>query len=130
MEQQIRVRQRGRVAAWIAANGACVLLVALPDSDDRLFSVSNLHGPSLIDAIGASGLLCLWVPVMGGTWRNLRSETPSVQSAAIVLAAVLTAALAVTILGDFGWWWLPPAVLLGALQLWIWVRLGRANGRR
>lgn len=111
------VGRSGEITAWIAGNAVCGALIALPDEDHRLFSISDLHGPSPIDALGAIGLVLLWVPVLAATVRAVRRQAASVRLGIAIVAAVLLAALLVTVLGDFGWWWVPPALGLGALQL-------------
>ncbi|KAA1428493.1 hypothetical protein [Nocardioides antri] len=63
------------------------------------------------------GLVLLWVPVLTATVRAVRRESAWVRLGIAIVAAGLLAALLVTVLGDFGWWWVPPALGLGALQL-------------
>jgi hypothetical protein len=50
------------------------LIIALPDSDNRLFSVSENRGPSLLDAAGLTLALLPWL-IMGVTavsqWRKV-----------------------------------------------------------
>ncbi|HYF45668.1 MAG TPA: hypothetical protein VD926_05610 [Acidimicrobiales bacterium] len=116
------------MTAWVIANAASATLVALPDDDARLFSISDLHGPSALDAIGAVGLVALWAPVAVLSWRALRRERRPIRLAVVLAAAGGAAALAVTILGDLGWWWIPPALLLAGLQVWVLSR--RAGDRR
>lgn len=37
-----------------------IIVVALPDAGQRLFSLSGQHGPSFIDALGIAFLLAGW----------------------------------------------------------------------
>jgi drug/metabolite transporter (DMT)-like permease len=41
-----------------------VIVVALPDADQRLFSLREPHGPSLVDAIGIALLLAGWLVIV------------------------------------------------------------------
>jgi hypothetical protein len=54
------VRKRDWVI-WLLGSSVGVGLVAAPDSDERLFSISRTHGPSLVDAIGSVILVAAWM---------------------------------------------------------------------
>ena len=47
-----------------------IIVLAWPDANDRLFSFSEAHGPSMLDAVG---LLMIFVPysiLMGMAWNR------------------------------------------------------------
>ncbi|MDQ3777945.1 MAG: hypothetical protein M3310_03635, partial [Actinomycetota bacterium] len=52
----------------LIAVGATV--IAVPDSDDRLFSISRTHGPSALDAAGIAVVLAGWALLLAVLWRG------------------------------------------------------------
>ena len=106
-----------RVSLWIAGSLIGAAVVALPDSGERVFSLSKTHGPSPVDLLGVTILAGSWLPValiLPSLWRTA-GRMPARLSAAI--AAVGAAGLAFTIATDMGGVWLVFAAMLVAAQV-------------
>jgi hypothetical protein len=91
------------------------VVIALPDSDDRLFSISETHGPSLVDAGGIAVVAIGWVlllrEIAGGIDARSRGFVLGV-----LLFGVGALLLAVAVVLDLGWWWLVGAAVMAAVQ--------------
>jgi hypothetical protein len=94
-----------------------------------LFSLSNLHGPSLLDALGIVALVAGWTVLDLATWS--RRRLIPLRPAALVLvagSAVAAAGLVVwSVLGDHGSWWIVGAIVLTMIQLAAAWRASRSN---
>lgn len=101
---------------WLAGNAVGAALVALPDDDRRVLSLSETHGPSPVDLAGILVLLAAWLPVPVTSWRRRAAVPSRVWRVAALLAVTGAAALVVTVRRDLGWWWLPAALVLAAAQ--------------
>lgn len=88
-----RGARRQRTALWVAGSVVGGAIVALPDSGRRLFSLSDTHGPSMLDLLGIVVLVATWLPLAG------------------------VVGLVVTISADLGWTWVLPAGALTLAQL-------------
>jgi len=101
-------------------------VIALPDSDERLFSLSRTHGPSLLDGVGIAIVGAGWALLLLVIWRRRSLVRQSRAFPLGVLVFVAGAAvLAVTVSLDLGWWWLSGAALMAAPQA---AALGLAAG--
>jgi hypothetical protein len=116
---------RARVGALLALAVVGTGIIALPDTGPRIVSLSETHGPSLLDAVGVVLVLAAWVPVPIVLIRRRRLIRRSTWAAAGVVALVAGAALAVAIRGDLAWWWLPILVLLALQLALVWRALIR-----
>lgn len=106
-----------RTAVWLAGSAVGALVIALPDSDERVMSFSRTHGPSAVDLLGVVVLLAAWAPVAATLWSS-RAELigrPGRRSG--VLAVVGSAWLVVTVATDVAGAWLVGVALLVAAQL-------------
>lgn len=106
-----------RSVGWLLGSAVGGLVVALPDSGERVFSFSETHGPSPLDLVGVVVLVGSWLPfavLLPSLWRIAKRGTAW---AAGVLAVLGTVALVVTIGADLGWWWLAAVAMLVAAQL-------------
>lgn len=115
-EDGIKRRVAVRIGIWVAGSAMGAAIVALPDADKRVVSLSETHGPSALDAVGIAVLLAAWLPVAALLWRSraaLRSTGGAVAALLAVLGAVV---LALTIAWDTGAEWLVGAALLVAAQ--------------
>jgi hypothetical protein len=91
-------------------------IVALPDADRRVVTLSETHGPSALDLVGVIVLLLGWLPVPVTLWRSRRGVSAGVWVVAALLGLVGAFVLVVTIRLDLGWWWLTAVALLVAAQ--------------
>jgi hypothetical protein len=92
-------------------------VIALPDSDNRVFSLSETHGPSLVDLVGVIIVVLAWVPVATLIWSyraTLRGRVAWLAASLIIVGAIT---LVITIRYDLGAVWLVPAGLLVAAQI-------------
>lgn len=106
--------------AWLACSLAGVVLIALPDSDRRVFSISEAHGAALTDLVGAVVLVAGWAILDVQVWRGRRRLGAVGRSGLVLLSgAVLAGGVLVgwSVAGDAGWWWLAGAAVLAAVQL-------------
>ena len=106
-----------RSIGWLVGSTVGGLVVALPDSDDRVFSFSQTHGPSPLDLVGVVNLVGSWLPVavlLPSLWRMVKGRTAWFAG---ILAVLGTAALLVTIGADLRWWWLGAVAMLVFAQL-------------
>lgn len=94
-----------------------VVLVALPDSDRRVVSLSETHGPSLVDLVGSLVLTASWLPVPILAWRWRHRVSRWVWALAGLLAGAGGVALYLTISRDLGWWWVPAVAALVLAQV-------------
>ena len=117
MSAMSRSALRQRTALWVAGSVVGGAIVALPDSGRRLFSLSDSHGPSMLDLLGIVVLVATWLPLavlLPRLWRG----APRVAAAATALLALAGAVgLVVTIGADLGWTWVLPAGALTLTQL-------------
>ena len=118
-----------RCSGWIIGSGVGAAVVALPDSDQRVFSFSRTHGPSWPDLLGVVVIVVCWLPiafVVPSLWRASRG---AVARLAAVLAALGAAALTITLGADLGWWWLPAAGALVGAQVLVLAEAWRSAAR-
>jgi hypothetical protein len=102
-------------------------IVALPDSGERVFSLSRNHGPSPLDLLGVTVVVGSWLPVavvLPSLWRAA-GDVPARLSAGLALAGA--AGLAITIAADLGRVWVIAASMLVAAQLIVIANGGRAG---
>ncbi len=109
---------------WGVLSTLGVVVILLPDTGPRLFSLSEGHGPSLVDGVGILLLVTGWVVLDAATWRRRGTLSfPSGIVALMAIAAIGAAALVVwSISGDHGSWWIVGAVVLAAIQIAAAVR--------
>lgn len=101
---------------WIVGSVVGAAIVALPDSGERIFSLSRTHGPSPLDLLGVAVLVGSWLPsavVLPFLWRAA-GDVPARLSVALVVVGA--AGLAITIAADMGWVWLIAAAMLVAAR--------------
>lgn len=103
------------VVAALALVLVGVVIVALPDSGDRLFSLSEEHGPSALDAVGIVLLLAGWLLLAREVWRR----RPELSRRAVLVGLAGSAAGAVVLaagLAGSGPLWILGVALLAAPQ--------------
>lgn len=115
------------LAVWATTTAAGGVVLAAPDTGPRVFSLSETHGPSLVDSVGILVLVAGWLPVPVMLYRSRALVPPSVWTAAGCTALVGALALAVTIRRDLGWWWVPSAAALAVAQAMPLVALARPH---
>jgi hypothetical protein len=118
---------RTRLAVWLVGSGVGVAIVALPDSDDRVLSLSRTHGLAAVDLVGLVVLLAGWLPVPALLWARRRALAGPMGRTALVLAVGGALGLAVTVGLDLGWTY---AVAVGALVLAQLLALRAVAGHR
>lgn len=94
-------------AWWATASVVGLLVAALPDTDQRLFSFSDLHGPSAVDAIGAGLLAAAWVVLDASVWRGrqrLKALSRGHHLGALCLTVIIGAIMVTSVLTDEGFW--------------------------
>jgi hypothetical protein len=104
---------------WAILSALGLVTILLPDTGRRLVSLSEAHGPSLVDSVGALALLAGWTVLDVATWRRRRSLLLR-REVLMVMAAAGIAAVALvlwSVLGDHGAWWIVGAVVLAAIQM-------------
>jgi hypothetical protein len=94
---------RTRLALWLAGSAVGVAIIALPDSGDRLLSLSRTHGPALVDLVGLLLLVAVWLPVPALLWARRSALAGPLGRAALVLAVVGVVGLVATVRLDLGW---------------------------
>ncbi len=113
---------------WCIASVVGVAVIALPDDDNRLFSLSASHGPSPLDGIGILILLAGWLLLTAATlsrWRQLmRLESRWLLAGALVYA-IGVMVLVPGVLLDLGLWWLVGAVVMSIVQIGAAVAVSR-----
>jgi hypothetical protein len=89
------------------------------DAGDRLFHLSELHGPSILDTVGIALLVLGWAVLDLATWRRRRvlSAGRPVRSVVAAVAVAAAAVVAWSVLGDHGSWWIVGAFVLAAIQV-------------
>ena len=96
------------------------MIVALPDSNKRLFSISRDHGPSLVDAIGLVILLLGYAGLVTEAWKRrervLQYKKSGYFRAGLLVSAAGLVLLLVSLLNDYGDWWVFGVVLLVLVQ--------------
>lgn len=92
-------------------------IIALPDFDNRVFSLSRTHGPSAVDLLGVHLLLAAWIPIPVLLWHRRRAFTGRLAGVALVLGVAGVLGLVVTVGFDLGTVYLVPVLLLLASQL-------------
>jgi hypothetical protein len=108
---------RRRLVVWLVGSLVGVAVLALPDADDRLFSLSRTHGPSPVDVLGMLVLVAAWLPVPGVLWRRRRALRGTAATVVAVLAVTGLGGLLVTVGLDLGAVYVVPVVVLLAAQM-------------
>ncbi len=110
---------------WLLCSLAGVVLIALPDPDRRLFSISEGHGLGLVDLVGALLLTAGWAVLDVQIWRRRRRLLVMGRRRLLVLGvAALGGAVVLgwSVKRDAGAWWLLGVAVLAAVQLILAVR--------
>lgn len=103
-----------------------IVIVSLPDSDRRLFSLSAAHGPSSLDALGLVLILVPYLYFVFRAWQK-RSAIANWSSDAIFKTGLfifgLGAGLVIaSVAGDFPDWWIIGASLMAIVQIPIFIK--------
>lgn len=114
-------RMRSRSTwVWLLCSLTGTLLIAMPDPDRRLFSISETHGPGVADLIGAVVLTTGWLVLDRQIWlgrRRLLAMRRRRLLALVLIALAGAVIVAFSVRRDAGMWWLLGAALLAGAQV-------------
>ena len=102
---------------WLVCSVLGAVVIALPDSNQRVFSLSAAHGPSVVDLLGVLVMLAGWALFVRALWLAWRQAGRTRTPAGIPLVTGLGLGLLVASVTDYPHWWLFGAILLAAAQL-------------
>jgi len=105
------------VLAWLVCSLVGAAIVALPDDDDRVFSISSAHGPSPQDLLGVVVMVLGWVVFLAALWRARHVVVRSRRALGPLFLAGLGLGLVIASVSDWPHWWLVGALLAVAAQL-------------
>jgi uncharacterized membrane protein len=96
------------------------VIVALPDNNVRLFSVSQDHGPSVLDLIGLIILICPYIYLATHAWKKRQNLKPYQNTTTFKLGSILfvlgLVLVIVSVVADYGNWWLLGAAIMFVYQ--------------
>ncbi|MBD0377428.1 MAG: hypothetical protein ICV51_17585 [Flavisolibacter sp.] len=99
------------------------VIVALPDSDVRLFSISKEHGPSLQDAIGLVLILSSYMWLLIETWKKrqkvLKYQNSRFFKMGLFIPGLGYGLVIASVSNDFKYWWVYGVILLVVLQILV-----------
>ena len=99
---------------------AGLVIVALPDNGKRLFSLSRAHGPSLQDALGLIPVLIGYGWFLKQAWIRKEKILQYKDRLSLRLIPFLLvigiALIVVSVINDYGYWWVCGTALLIILQ--------------
>ena len=109
-----------RIILMLILIAAGIVIVALPDSGRRIFSISRAHGPSLQDAMGLVLVFIGYTWFLIQAWKQREKILQYKNRLSFKLIASLTIVgitlIIVSVINDYGYWWLCGAVILIVLQ--------------
>jgi hypothetical protein len=102
---------------------AGVVIVALPDNNERVFSFNESHGPALLDVAGLVFVMASWSFMMIYAlvkWRNVFQLIGRPMAAAtLAIGATGLMVTAVALAGDSGNWWIGALIAFAGQLAWI-----------
>lgn len=115
---------KSAMAAWILLSAIGVAIIALPDDDRRLVSLSEAHGLSALDAAGIGFLLAGWLVFVGALVRRRGTIVARLQGDRHVIVLPFVAGVGIglvvaSVASEFDGWWVVGAGLLIVVQLWL-----------
>lgn len=100
--------------------GAGIVITALPDKEERLFSISRDHGPSLQDAIGLILVFTGYGWFLKQAWKRrekiLQYKNRISFKLILPLIVIGVVLVIVSVINDYGYWWVYGAAILVILQ--------------
>ena len=109
-----------RIMLMLILIAAGIVIVALPDSGRRIFSISRAHGPSLQDAMGLVLVFIGYTWFLIQAWKQREKILQYKNRLSFKLIASLMIVgitlIIVSVINDYGYWWLCGAVILIVLQ--------------
>ena len=115
-----------RLVIWIAGSIIGALVVAVPDDDARIFSLSPSHGPSAVDLLGIAIMVVAWLPIVALLWTARSALRGKWAVIAALLAAAGLLVLLVSIAADMDRQWMLGAAMLVGAQLLALAAIGTA----
>lgn len=101
-------------AWWIGLTVVGVVIVLLPDSDDPVFTLSDSHGPGVVDLVGIAivlvGTAVLYRHLLANREMIVAQMGRTLAIVLIVSWLVAIAAVVGAVVLDRGLWWLVGAV--------------------
>jgi uncharacterized membrane protein YidH (DUF202 family) len=99
---------------------AGIVIVALPYSGKRIFSISRDHGPSLQDLMGLVLVFIGYAWFLIQAWKQRGKILQYKNRLSFKLIAPLAIAgiilIIVSVINDYGYWWVCGAIILIVLQ--------------
>jgi len=97
------------------------VIVALPDSGPRLFSISTNHGPSLQDVIGLLLIQVSYIFIVAMAWKK-REKLRIYQNSSIVKLGLFLFGLGfglviASVCNDYQYWWIYGALIMLIVQI-------------
>lgn len=111
----MRRRLRRSLIAWLAASGLGSAILALPEEGPRVFSISDTHGPSLLDLGGILIIVVVW-GVFAVELVRARRFVP-LKWPLLVIFTVGAGLTGWSVATDSGQWWVLGVVLLVLVQI-------------
>ncbi len=98
-----------------------LIVVALPDSDERLFSLSKGHGPSIQDGIGLIMVFIAYIWFLKQVWSNkekvLKYKASPIFHFGLFFSGVGYGLIIASVINDYKYWWIVGAILLISLHI-------------
>jgi hypothetical protein len=106
-------------------------LVAIPDSDKRLFSISKTHGPSILDAIGMVLILIPYSWLIIETWKRkakiLKYQHSGVFRLGLILTGLGYGMIIASVIRDYQYWWIIGIILVVIIHVVVFYLAFRKN---
>ena len=102
---------------WLLCSAIGAVVIALPDSGRRVFSISSAHGPSAADLVGVLVMLSGWAVFLWTLWVSRRMVGRTGHPPGTPFVAGVGLGLVVASVSDYSQWWLFGAILLAGAQL-------------
>lgn len=96
------------------------VIVALPDANERLFSISQDHGPSGPDVAGLIILLIGYAGIVNEAWKNrakiIRYKQSMYFQAGLFLLGAGFGLIIASVMNDYRYWWVFGIAILVTIQ--------------
>lgn len=114
---------RAYLLIWLVLSVIGGIVIALPDSGNRVISFSAAHGPTLLDLIGIGILAVGWLIFLRAAWQQrrlvIRRASPRLAGFVLFLVGLGSGLIIASVAGDFPYWWVVGAALLVLAQVGV-----------